>query len=76
MNSLRDRAIVRKAEELHDEARQLERISRHQPRVSQRASEARRILADCTLTTRSVDELRRQGTEDDDALAELTRRAA
>lgn len=85
MNGLRDKAIERKARQLHREAGQLERISRHQPRVSQLVGEARRSLvaaesqanpgADCTLTSRSREDLRRLALSgDEDAFAELTRR--
>jgi hypothetical protein len=87
MNRLRDKAIARKAAKLRDEARQLERISQHQPRVSRLAGDARRSLAaaelqaapggvvDCALTSRDLGELtRRASSGDEDALAELTRR--
>ena len=79
---LRDEAIARKTHELHVGARQLERISRHEPWVSWYAGIARRSLAiidpidcDCTLTSRDVDELARKASNgDEDALAEFTRR--
>ena len=80
MSELRDKAIARKARELHREARQLERISRHRPRVSRLIGEAAKELldesgVDCTLTSRSVEDLRRLAQSgDDEALAELIRR--
>lgn len=81
MNRLRDKAIARKARELHREARQLERISRHRPRVSGLIGEAAKELlaearaADCTLTSRDKEDLRRLASSgDEDAFAELTRR--
>jgi len=86
MNGLRDKAIARKARELREGAGQLERISRHQPRVSALAGEARRSLAaaelqvepgaNCTLTSRDREDLRRLASDgDEDAFAELTRRS-
>lgn len=85
MNALRNNAIAVKARELHTEARLLERISRHQPRVSELAGEARRYLAaaavqaepgaDCILTALDEEELdRRARSGDEDAMAELRRR--
>lgn len=85
MNRLRDKAIERKTRELREDAGQLERISRHQPRVSQLVGEARRSLAvaeiqaepgaNCTLTARDKEDLRRLSSDgDEDAFAELTRR--
>lgn len=81
MNQLRDKAIVRKTRELHREARQLERISRHRPRVSSLIGEAAKELltetraVDCSLTSRDKEELRRRASDGDKAaFAELTRR--
>jgi hypothetical protein len=85
MHGLRDNAIAGKTRELHREARRLERISRHQPRVSQLVGEARRNLAaaelqvepgaNCTLTARDKEDLQRLASSgDEDAFAELTRR--
>jgi hypothetical protein len=85
MNELRNKAIARQTRELREGATQLERISRHQPRVSRLVGEARRNLAaaevqaepgaDCTLTACDEEELHRRAANGDvDALAEWCRR--
>lgn len=93
MAGLRDEAINRKADELAEEARHLERISRDHPLIAAHAGIAKgaarraqelaeefideEVHADCTLTSRGPDELRRRASSgDEDALAESCRRQA
>lgn len=87
MAELRHRAVHRKAGELRDGARHLERLTRDDPHLSKLVGGARHLLdraeiraegragrVDCTLTAVDAEELRRRSVHDDAALAEWLRR--
>jgi hypothetical protein len=76
MSELRERAIERKAAEISEDVRRLERLSRGTP-VAKKAHVAHAVLTDCTLTSCDMDELRRRACSgDENAVAELCRRTA